>query len=351
MARFARLIAGLVVAVLLAHWAVLAWLALQWHSETPTPPLAPVVYTRLLRPDAQPAAPTARPAPPPPRMRRPGAMEGVATAATPPASAPTAGDAPATEPPAPRPDAAASGPDAAATASASAPLPAPLPEAAASTAGPAAPLDAWPTDTRLSYQVSGNFRGELHGEARVQWRREQQRYQVRVEVDLGWLAKLELVSEGEITPQGLFPRRYDEQRPGGRRKATLDDSGVVLDSGARVPRPEGVQDTASQFVELTHRFLSGQSTLDEGQVIAFWMARPGGVDRWTYDVGPRVRLATPQLGAVEALALTPRPIANPRGNITAQIWIAPSLQYLPARIRINLGEGYIDLLVSQIEQR
>jgi hypothetical protein len=55
---------------------------------------------------------------------------------------------------------------------------------------------------------------------------------------------------------------------------------------------------------------------------------------------------------VQAFHLKPRPIANPRGNITAEMWFAPSLQYLPVRIRVNMGDDVnIDLIVDKIEQR
>jgi hypothetical protein len=82
------------------------------------------------------------------------------------------------------------------------------------------------------------------------------------------------------------------------------------------------------------------------------MARPGGVDLWTYDIVGRDMLKTPGFGEVEAFHLTPRPIAKSRGNITADIWFAPSLQYLPVRIRVNMGEEtYVDLMVEKIEQR
>ena len=58
------------------------------------------------------------------------------------------------------------------------------------------------------------------------------------------------------------------------------------------------------------------------------------------------------LGPVEAFHLKPRPLANPRGNITAEMWFAPSLQYLPVRIRVAMGDAtYVDLMVDKIEQR
>jgi hypothetical protein len=113
-----------------------------------------------------------------------------------------------------------------------------------------------------------------------------------------------------------------------------------------------VQDTASQFVELSHRFATGRDVLEVGRSVTVWLARPGAVDQWTYDIVEREMLRTPQLGVVEAFHLKPRPIANPRGNITVEMWFAPSLQYLPVRVKVVMGnEAWLDLLVDRIEQR
>jgi len=58
------------------------------------------------------------------------------------------------------------------------------------------------------------------------------------------------------------------------------------------------------------------------------------------------------LGAVNAFHLKPRPVANPRGNISAEMWFAPSLQYLPVRIKMIVSaDTWLDLLVDKIEQR
>ena len=186
----------------------------------------------------------------------------------------------------------------------------------------------------------------------MQWQREGERYQARIEIDVTLLASLVLTSQGEVTPQGLFPRAYEELRRSGPRAAKLGDSSVVLNDGRSVPRPQGVQDTASQFVELGHRFATGQDTLEVGRSVSLWLARPGGVDLWTYDIVGQETLQSPGLGGIEAFHLKPRQIANPRGNITAEIWFAPSLQYLPVRIRVAMGDAtYVDLMVDKIEQR
>ncbi len=172
-----------------------------------------------------------------------------------------------------------------------------------------------------------------------------------MEIDLT-LVSVSLTSQGEVTAQGLAPKAYEETQPNRSRGVRLSGDTIALHDGRSVPRPPGVQDTASQFVELSHRFASGQEVLEVGRSVSFWLARPGGVDLWTYDIVEREILQTSELGAIEAFHLKPRPIANARGNITAEMWFAPSLQYLPVRIRVKMGEdSHLDLLVRKIEQR
>lgn len=234
-----------------------------------------------------------------------------------------------------------------ATAAASAP---PTPAAPASAAAPAF-LASWPADTRLTYKLGGHYRGELHGDARVLWQREGTRYHTAVEMSAGLLASLSFTSQGDITANGLKPEVYEENVRGRRRGVRLGED-VRLNNGTRVPRPDAVQDTASQFVELGHRFATGQVQLVPGARIDFAMARPGGIDDWTYDVIGEETLHLPRLGPVPTYHLKPRPLNKPRGPISAEIWYAPSLQYLPVRIRITQGpDTYIDLMVDTIEQR
>lgn len=360
----------LLAAVLLLHVAGLEWIAMQLQQASVLRPLAPPMFTRLLEQESAAPRPPAPVATAPARPRR-NAITSVAKPGAKP-SAPAASETETAAAPAPS----ASEPVALAPAE-SLPEgsgtigPAPLePEVAATPAGePAAAsaetassaasaaeaskaLDSWPVDTRLNYRLRGHFRGDLHGSAWVQWLRQEDRYETRVDIDITLLASLVLTSQGEVAPQGLIPRAYEELRRSGPRAVRLADETITLGDGRRVPRPDGVQDTASQFVELSHRFATGQEPLEVGRSVSFWMARPGGVDLWTYDIVGRETLQAGALGAIEAFHLKPRAIVNPRGNITAEMWFAPSLQYLPVRIRVSMGEGtYVDLMVDRIEQR
>lgn len=380
MARSVKLICAIALAVLLAHLAALQWLDSHWLRPSLLKPIAEPMMTRLITQEAPQTAPApvaapAAPKPPPPRR--------VAAKSVPAESTPTQAEPlPALTMPAasasqeaspvlaallPEPPASALAPEPAtpAVAAPAVVAAAPPPTAAAlaspssSVAASATPtgtstqawLDGWPADTRLSYTLGGYFRGPLTGDAQVQWLRVADSYEVRIDIDIKFLASLTMTSQGKVTQGGLFPEIYEEIR-GKRRTLKLGEREIRLANGKTAPREPGVQDTASQFVELTQMFASGRAGLKTGNNLSFWMARPGAVDLWTYDIVGKVMLDTPELGRIEAFHLKPRPIANPRGNITAEMWFAPTLQYLPVRIRINMGEEtHVDLLVSKIEQR
>ena len=342
-------LAALLAIVLLVHALALNWLSRQLRQPSLLQPLATPMFTRLLQPEAPAAAPAPPPRKPAPARRKRAAVTAIASpaGALPPAPAASAPELP--QPVAQPAQEPASGPES--TTAAATP---PAPEPAQPASAPAtATLDSWPADTRLNYRLGGQYLGgaQLHGSARVQWQREGDRYQTRVDMVLTGLTSFVMTSQGEVTLQGLLPRVYEEQRASGPRGARLGDDTIALANGRTVPRPAGVQDTASQFVELSHRFATGKDVLEVGRSVSFWMARPGAVDLWTYDIVGKEMLQSPDLGSFEAFHLKPRPIANPRGNITAEMWFAPSLQYLPVRIRVNMGETYLDLTVVKIEQR
>lgn len=231
---------------------------------------------------------------------------------------------------------------------------------AASAAVAEAPSFEWPRSTRLSYRLTGYFRGPVDGQASVEWLREGTRYQVHVEVSIGPsfapLLSRRMSSDGDIGADGLSPRRYEEETRAAlrtpRRLAVLFDEGFVrLPSGAELPRPAGVQDSASQFVQLTWLFTTQPQRLRTGESIPLMLALPRRIDTWVYDVLMQETLAT-GAGPVEAVHVRPRRPARPGGDLTAEMWVAPSLQYLPVRIVIRQdADTFVDLLLEQLPRQ
>ncbi len=225
---------------------------------------------------------------------------------------------------------------------------------------PTADTFAWPPSTRLSYTLTGQYRGPVEGQAQVEWLLDGARYQVHMELSIGPafapLASRRVSSEGLVTAQGLQPRRYDELtrallRNDQRLTVWLDDNRVRLANGRSEPRPPGVQDSASQFVHLTWLFTTQPGLLQAGQSITLPLALPRQLEPWVYDVLGTETLHTPA-GEVQAFHIKPRRPPQPGRDLTAEIWVAPSLQYLPVRIVIRQdAQTYLDLLIARLPQQ
>lgn len=243
------------------------------------------------------------------------------------------------------------------------PLPEPAapipPVAAAPPAAAAAPPDAtafdWPPSTRLSYRVSGDVQGPVEGHARVEWLRQGLRYQVHLDLTVALLASRRVSSDGLITPAGLAPRRYDEEtrivlREPRRVAIELGPEQLLLADGRVLPRPEGVQDSASQFVQMTWLFNARPELLQPGQSLSFPLALPRRVLPWVYDIVGPATVATPA-GELAAVHVRPRLEAG-GGDLTAELWVAPSLQNLPVRMLIRQGrQATLELLLERLPEQ
>jgi hypothetical protein len=354
---------ALVLAVVLVHFAVTDRVAQSLHelgAAASEPVRLQAAFVREIQ-QAAPPAEAPRPAAPP-RPKRP--RTAVAKPRAPAASAPQE-IASAPEPAASAeqgiasaPELEASAPQEVAAASESA-SPA-QPEASASAPSPAAsasgaPPFEWPPSTQLRYSLLGWYRGEVRGSAQVQWIREGSHYQVHLDVVVGPgfapLLQRRMTSDGELGEQGLIPRRYDEiTKPplGATRRAGVIFEGneAALNDGRRVDVRPGVQDTASQFVQLSYLFSVDPQRLQVGKSVELPLALPRRYDLWVYDVIGRETLSAP-FGEVETYHLRPRREADP-STLAFEAWFAPSLRFLPVRILIRQDEQtFIDLMIDR----
>ena len=196
----------------------------------------------------------------------------------------------------------------------------------------------------------------MEGSAQVEWVREGAHYQVHLDAIIGLavapLFTRRMSSDGVLGADGLTPRRYDEETRrafGETRRVALrfERDDVWLANGERRERWPGVQDSASQFVQLTWRFRMHPELLAVGNTIEVPLALPASVDRWVYDVVGTETLHAP-FGAVETFHLKPRREARAGGDMTAEIWFAPALEYLPVRIRIHQdAETFVDMTIER----
>jgi hypothetical protein len=191
----------------------------------------------------------------------------------------------------------------------------------------------------------------LHGTAEVEWRRDGAHYQVEVNTEVGLIFKDHSMSDGHIGAEGLMPDRWEETRSLPLVKAQrygleFGPDVVTLHTGQVVPRPDRVQDSASQFVQFVYLFTLHPDWLKPGRVIEMPLALPRRVGRWLYDVHEPEVLRLP-FGDIQAVRLSPRPESVRPNEVVVEMWIAPSLQYLPVRARFTLRDNLVDMVLDR----
>jgi hypothetical protein len=226
--------------------------------------------------------------------------------------------------------------------------PASSPPAPVSASATPAPTFDWPPSTRLSYLLQGDYKGPVDGTAQVEWLRSGQRYQVRFEVSAASVLSRRTVSDGELTARGLEPRQFHgEQRVVFKTTRWSQQFGpdrITLSDGLEQPTAPGVQDEASQFVQLTWLFTTQPQLLAVGRSIEVPLVLNRRLDLWIYDVVEQETLRLP-FGEVPTFHVKPRRVRA--SALAVEMWFAPSLQYLPVRILIRQNENtYMDLTLK-----
>jgi len=225
---------------------------------------------------------------------------------------------------------------------------------------PKGPAFAWPKATRVTYKVKGYLRGEIFGSAKVEWIRQDMRYQVHVDALVGPsfapLGSQRWTSEGVITAEGLSPERFESInklliKTSPAKIVTFDDAYVSLPNGDRVPKLPGVQDPASHYIQLAYQFILKPDQLRVGAAIEMPMAWTKRQEMVIYDVLSEEAIDTP-LGKIDTFKLKPRKMTEQKGDVLAEIWLAPGLQYLPIRMLFRQGpETYLEMHMDKAPQQ
>jgi hypothetical protein len=367
--RATLLLAAMTVLVLLAH----VWLGQELHQlheswsgepAAPMPERLQAAFVREMQQSAPPVLPHGVPrvaANPAPSPVHPAAAEvpAPAEAASEPPSPPPiqqVATAPLAEPAVVLPEPAAH------AAAVAASQPASALASAASGAASDQPGPEWPESVQLKYRLHGHYRGEVHGQGQVQWIREGRRYQVHLDVTLGPsfapLIARRMSSDGALTARGIAPRRYDEDTRvlfGSRRRVSLlftpraeGGTEVQLADGSKRMGAADMQDSASQFVHLTWLFLTGREALQPGRIVEMPLALPRKLYAWRYQVVGEETLDTP-IGRLDTWHLRPLLETGDKlaRDLKAEVWLAPTLQFLPVRLRIAQDEStFIDLMLD-----
>jgi hypothetical protein len=339
-------------------------------DEPPAPSAA--VTARLLPPAELPAIPTpaAAPVPRPARAVARAAARPPAPAGAP--AAPAPGEWPATVDvgadafgAAPPPNAPASPagaePGGAATAPPAEASPAPqvaagqaaVPESApfeatgeallAALAGLPEPRAVLPAAARYVYRTTNSELRLASGLSTVDWSvAADGEYRLRLSTTAVGLTVLELESRGRLRPFGLAPDRYTETRiRRGAVAANFDWEGRRVTFSARPherPLPDGVQDRVSFQFQL---MLLGQAQPElfrAGREAVLLMAGRDDVSTYRFRSAGEMPAMT---GLGELMTVKIERIGQEKSDARVEVWLAPSLGWLPARLRFTDRYGRV----------
>ncbi|WP_454719614.1 MULTISPECIES: DUF3108 domain-containing protein [Cupriavidus] len=295
----------------------------------------PALEAVLLPPPAPPAPPTEKP-PPPVRMRRP-AHPAPAPAAPVPAPVQQPEIAPAT----PAPEALALAGTAGGAAAGSGADAASAPPAAPAAAA-AAPADttryAAPPSTLLHYASFVN--GIQNPDGLIRWQNDGSRYRLDVETHVLWF-RFAFFSSGALDERGLAPERYEESRRHRVEVARFDRAGGLLVFEGRdkqVPLPPAAQDRFSVFLQLVGMVRGDpQRYAVPGVTEAFEVSDTRDLEPMQVQyVGEEDVDAGQGLVRAKHFVRLPR---HPGDRRRVEVWLAPSLQWLPVKLQQTEPDG------------
>jgi len=196
---------------------------------------------------------------------------------------------------------------------------------------------AMPAAARYVYRTSNSEIRIATGTTVVEWTLgDDGRYELRLATRAVGMNVLELLSQGRLRDFGLAPDRYTETRA--RRapeSARFDWERRRITFSARAHEralPEGMQDRVSFQIQL---MLLGQAQprlFRSGAQLVMWMAGRDDVAEYRFRSAGRETTST-GAGALEAVRLE-RIVAHD-GEARIDVWLAPSLNWLPVRLRFS----------------
>jgi len=197
-----------------------------------------------------------------------------------------------------------------------------------------------PASLNLQYDVSSNkFPFRLNAE--LGWQQDGASYDAKLSFGAFGLRRVQ-TSRGQITSDGLAPLRFSDKYRSEVAAHFVREKGKVTFSANTPDAPllAGAQDRLSVVLQLAAMIAGDPDRFPRASTITLQIIGPRDADMWLFTVEEDETLNLP--GGPQA---TRKLVRNPRREFDqkVELWLAPALGYLPARIRITEANGdYID---------
>ncbi|MFM6991430.1 MAG: DUF3108 domain-containing protein [Rhodoferax sp.] len=207
-----------------------------------------------------------------------------------------------------------------------------------------------PGSSRLKYKGTGT-KGflSLPVAAELLWSREGRAYDARLELGLLGFARVQ-TSKGVVGPRGLEPLRFGDKTRSEEAAHFQRAKGIVSFSanGPDAPLMPLAQDLLSIYVQLASMWSANPQRFRPGMQLPFQLVEKHRSGNRVFTVGATERLKVEGREMV-ATRLVCDPSADYDNRV--EVWLAPALEYLPARIRMTQANGdEVDIFWSSSEK-
>jgi hypothetical protein len=214
----------------------------------------------------------------------------------------------------------------------------------------------FPPSAELRYAIQSQQKGlALDGEAVVRWTNSGKQFSVSSETRAMLIGKvLDTRSEGGIDEYGLAPTSFSEKRI--RKEAasaSFDRASKTISfstSDAHYDIKGGEQDRSSVIWQLIAIARAAPAKFKPGTEWKFFVVGPRDADAWTFTVVDQQKLETPT-GVLNTVHITRSP-PNDSQDQKLDIWLAPSMEWYPARLRFSeQNEDFIEQTLVKINKK
>lgn len=222
---------------------------------------------------------------------------------------------------------------------------------AAETPQPATLALAIPGSVRLKYTLTGEAKQQTyHARGELLWLQDGKTYDAQLEYSAFLIGSRTRTSSGQITGRGLEPTRFSDKWRKRDLAAHFERDKDRVSFSANTPAAPllpDAQDQLSVLVQVASMVAGDPGRYAPGSTITLPVIGPRDADTWIFTLHGEERLYLP-LGETLTVKLT----RNPRREFDQKVeaWLAPSLAYMPVRLRITQPNGdFVDQQLLSVD--
>lgn len=209
-----------------------------------------------------------------------------------------------------------------------------------------------PPSAKLDYVIRADIQGlSLEGTGSIDWQFTSPKYRLQFDTRSSLIGLLlSERSEGNVDRRHLQPASFYSKRF--RKEAVTVNfdrqAGSIIFPGDTAPlKLEGnEQDRISVLWQLVSMVRAAPARFNAGSPWKFFVIGYRGGEAWTFTVSEKERLRT-SLGEIDSLHLVHLPSEHSKAP-KVDIWLAPTMEWLPVRIRFSEENG--DTIEQNLER-